>query len=116
VILRAQQLSLTDLLEKGSPEPILHPRPKAVSHPKEEWNYTPDFLDLSRFWRTIAVKKTEHDYVVIAELLTPPPACPDCNSRAAKQRPNVTIVQTKVVVVIDAYLGMIRSFKILLRL
>jgi transposase len=86
-------------LDKGAlePEPVSRPRLKVVvPRPREEWNYTPDFLDLSRFWRTLAVKKTDHDYVVIAELLTPPSSCPDCNSLPAKQRPNGTIVQTLV--------------------
>ena len=58
------------------------------------WNYSPDFLDLP-FWRTIAVKKSEHDYEVIAELQTLP-ECPSCQ-RAAKVsvlKPVGTLVQT----------------------
>jgi transposase len=41
---------------------------------KEVWIYAPDFLGLP-CWRTIAVRKTEHNYDIVAELQTIP-ECP----------------------------------------
>lgn len=56
------------------------------------WNYAPDTLDIP-FWRTIAVKKTLHDYEVIAELLTLP-ECPGCDRVSTGLRPTGTFVQS----------------------
>ncbi|MDQ3816587.1 MAG: ISL3 family transposase [Acidobacteriota bacterium] len=54
------------------------------------WIYTPDFLDLP-YWRTIAYKKSEHDYEVMAEPLTLP-ECPACGQTGVLT-PTGTIVQ-----------------------
>lgn len=57
----------------------------------EVWTYTTDFLDLP-YWRTIAFKKSEHDYEVIAEPLTLP-VCPDCDRSESVLTPTGTLVQ-----------------------
>jgi transposase len=54
------------------------------------WDYTPDFLGLP-FWRTIAYKKSEHDYEIMAEPLTLP-ECPDCGPKTLLT-PTGTLVQ-----------------------
>lgn len=58
------------------------------------WNYTPDYLDLP-YWRTIAVKKSEHDCEVIAEPLTLP-ECPKCQRAGSTSvlTPAGTLVQS----------------------
>jgi transposase len=64
--------------------------PVLVSFPEEDWDCAPDFLDLLN-WRTIAVKKTLHDYNIAAELLTSP-ECP-CGLPPESLRPAGTLVQ-----------------------
>ena len=54
------------------------------------WDLSPDFLGLLD-WVTIAVRKTEHDYEVVAELLTLPD-CP-CGKPAEEIKPAGTILQ-----------------------
>lgn len=58
---------------------LLPPEPVIAS--ADQWNYTPDFLGLP-YWRTIAYKKSEHDYEIIAEPLTLP-ECPKCGPDTA---------------------------------
>jgi transposase len=65
--------------------------PDAISQTDDDWNYITDFLDLP-FWRTVAYRKTSHDYEVIAELLTLP-RCPDCDRLPMMLDPSGTLVQ-----------------------
>ena len=58
---------------------------------KSDWDYTVDFLALPS-WRTIAVRKTEHDYDVIAELLTLPECT--CGQPSETIKPAGTIAQS----------------------
>jgi transposase len=57
---------------------------------KEVWIYTPDFLDLPG-WRTIAVRKTEHNYDIVAELQTIPEC--SCGRPPEDLKPAGTLVQ-----------------------
>ena len=57
---------------------------------KEVWIYAPDFLDLP-CWRTIAVRKTEHDCDIVAELQTIPEC--SCGRPPEDLKPAGTLVQ-----------------------
>ena len=79
----ARQLLRPEELGSGNPEVTLQ-------H-DDDWNYVTDFLDLP-YWRTVAYRKTRHDYEVIAELLTLP-RCPDCDRFPMMLNPAGTLVQ-----------------------
>lgn len=53
-----------------------------------------DFLTLPR-WRTIAVEETEFTYLVEAEPLSEPAACPKCGGPAAALRPCGTVQESR---------------------
>lgn len=69
---------------------------KALDRPVEtgtglDWEYTSDFLHLPG-WKTIAIGKTEHEYHVVAKLLTLP-VCP-CGSPQENLIPVGTLTQS----------------------
>jgi transposase len=64
--------------------------PETVSSFEEIWECMPDYLSLPG-WRTIALCKTEHDYNVIAEVLTLP-ECP-CGLSSETLKPAGTLVK-----------------------
>lgn len=75
------------LLNPGSDVPV----PDPTTLLGGDWIYDTDFLNLPH-WRTIAYKKSAHDFDVAAEPLTLP-TCPGCGPGEGRLRPTGTLVQ-----------------------
>lgn len=55
--------------------------------------YETDLFDLSCSWKVIQIIKTKNSYEVFAELLTPPPVCPNCG-RSDLLNPSGTLAES----------------------
>jgi transposase len=75
---------------KSLSPPINDNDPEISESASDLWDYAPDFLGLP-YWRTIAYRRSEHDYEIIAEPLTLP-ECPDCGPKTLLT-PTGTLVQ-----------------------